>query len=115
MDGLAADEKYMQLGPRVLGAASLEVVTCQALPARMRPVTRELLRFEVDPMERGKGYGSALLKMVCAEADKHRIVLLLTVENQVRTADLLRLYSRFGFVTLPEKGRTKLMARPING
>ena len=99
----------MPTGDRRLGAASLRIRQCQALPQAMRPRTRELCDLQVPPALRGQGLASALVHKVCAEADAAGLVLVLAVqpfgEAGGLDADALRAWyaERFGFSLLQER------------
>jgi GNAT superfamily N-acetyltransferase len=91
---------------------SLQVVVNPELDSL--PRVREILALYTEPAQRNKGYASELLKEVCAEADKHAIVLILKPEPYGSTGGLKHLqafYKKFGFTRIQD--RPVLMARPI--
>lgn len=96
-------------GERRHGAATLRLSVSRALPKRIRDGIRELSHLETPEAERSKGYASMLMQKVCNEADKNRIVLMLTP-----TEGMDEFYKRFGFMTI-QYVPTKLMARQANG
>lgn len=67
----------MTPGPRVLGAASLQVRVSMAIPARMRDRTREITKVHTEPDAQNRGQATALLHEVCKEADRYGITLVL--------------------------------------
>jgi GNAT superfamily N-acetyltransferase len=90
---------------------SLQVVINPELPQSLNRV-REIIALFTDPAQRNKGYASALIKEVCAEADKQAIVLLLKAEKYGKTGgieELIPFYNKFGFVHIQEN--PDLMAR----
>ena len=68
-----------------------------------------LIEMALVPAARGQGTGSALLAWVLAAADRDGLAVTLHVEpgNPAR-----RLYERFGFVTVEERGIHAFMRRP---
>lgn len=59
-------------------------------------------RIEVGAEHRGQGYGSALLRMLCADADEEAATLVLSVSGDgsagaMSNHDLTRWYERYGF------------------
>ena len=95
-------------GNRMHGPASLRLSVSKALPKRLRDGIRELSHLETLEAERGKGYASMLMQKVCNEADKSRIVLMLTP-----TEGMTDFYKQFGFKVIQELPG-KLMARVAN-
>ena len=67
---------------------------------------RELTHLHVSEDARGQGHGSALMRDICAEADKERTVLMLTAD----TRRLAEWYGRFGFMLI--QAEPLLMVRP---
>ena len=59
----------------------------------------EINRINVPPMHRGKGYGSKLLQMVMDDADKHMMVLRLSIlpSGPLGYMELVAWYRRHGF------------------
>lgn len=100
------------LGKRVCGPASCTLYRSTAVPKEMRNGIRELRNLRTKPNEQRKGYASALMNYVCYEADKNRMVLLLTVTDKA----LVAFYKRFGFQKLPSDDLSPiLMARQAHG
>jgi len=95
----------MKTGTLELGQASLHIGYSQILP-KQRDKIREITEFFVHEKERGKGFGSELLKDVCEQADSKEITLLLKAD----TERLENYYKRFDFVTI-QAGSDILMAR----
>lgn len=62
-------------------------------------------RINVPKNERGKGYGSKLLKMICDEADKENAILMLQIvsSGEMSDEDLTEWYRKYGFVELPSE------------
>lgn len=96
------------VGKRVWESASCELVISKALPPKMRPEIRELVRLGVPEADRKKGYASQLLHDVCREADGHDLTLLLSIEGDDKER-LCNWYARYGF--MPIQVRPLLMAR----
>lgn len=105
----------MTPGPRQLGAASLELSICQAVPPAMRPLVREITSLYVPPGHRHRGEAKALLEQVGKEADERKMVLLLIAkpfgdEGYVDLPALERLYASVGFNRIQDD--PVLMVRP---
>lgn len=103
-------------GNRNHGGASLKLGYSMAIPAHMRGGIREITNVYTSEAKRGHGDASKLLKQVCDEADKERIVLMLIPKPFDDGLDELRLmawYSRHGFMAIQDK--PMLMARQPNG
>ena len=83
----------MKPGIRTHGPASLRLSYSTLVGANLRGMLRELTHLQVSEDARGQGHGSALMREVCAEADKAQTVLMLTADD-TRLADW---YARFGF------------------
>ena len=93
----------------MVGLRSHESASCRlnyslGVPVEMREGLRELSHLSASIQ--GKGHGSELLRKVCAEADRCRIVLLL-----VAGEGLAEWYERFGFYALPDSNGA--MARAV--
>lgn len=67
----------MPSGQRKVGQATCRVRQCNALPAAMRPKTRELVSLHVPTSHRNQGYATTLMYKVCREADAAGLTLLL--------------------------------------
>ena len=96
-----------------VGAASCRVRKSLAFPAHIRDGIREVTKVHVPLHERRKGYADELLRQVCAEADKERIILALWPEpfggGEMTREQLVAWYARHGFEAIqPEP---VLMAR----
>lgn len=70
----------MRYGIRKYEGASCLVSACLGVPEKMRKDIREISKLITDPDQRGKGHATQLLKDICADADKRRMILVLTVE-----------------------------------
>jgi len=68
-----------------------------------------LIDVSLVPPERGRGFGSALLALLTAQADRQRQSIGLHVEP---TNPALRLYRRFGFELVAHNGIYAKMRRP---
>jgi GNAT superfamily N-acetyltransferase len=64
------------IGYRTHQKSSLLLAFSKALPSKMRSKTREVLEVYTEPGFRGLGWATKLLEDVCAEADKHRLMLI---------------------------------------
>ena len=71
----------MQLGTRCLGEASCKLGRTVQLPVRLREQVREISAVYVAGEARRAGHASALMRELCAEADRERMTLLLHVER----------------------------------
>lgn len=109
----------MRCGWRGYESARLIVGMPVALPLKFQRHFREITKFHVLPADRGKGYGSELLRRLCVEADAADMRLWLTAEpfefddGALGGSDLLVLYSRHGFVPAWEEGGPRFMARNV--
>ena len=111
MDGLMT-------GKRECGAASLVLSETTAVPEHLRAGIRELSALVTEEDKRKQGYADALMHTVCYEADKNRIVLLITVKSagEMSHAKLVKFYKKHGFQELPHKpDQPILMARQAHG
>lgn len=110
----------MKTGPRSVGAASLRIRQCPALPPALQKTTRELVNVETPFAEQGKGYMTTLIHKVCREADAANLVLVLTPQPygdniNLSKQQLEEWYARsFGFCVIQTEPMT-LMARMVNG
>lgn len=105
-------------GKRECGAASLMLEETTAVPEEMRYGIRELTNLVTEEGKRKQGYADALLHTVCYEADKNRIVLILTAKSvgEMSTHKLVKFYEKHGFQELPRKPDNPiLMARQAHG
>lgn len=112
----------MRTGKRELNSASLDVRMCMAVPEERRSRTREITHVYVPPEDRRRRLATALLNLVCQEADANRIVLLLKAgpyecdEDESEGPDeaaLVAWYKRFGFQVLEQLPDGTMMARPV--
>jgi len=104
----------MKYGTRELNGASCKVLKPAALPAHMHNDIREITKVEVPAELRRQGLATALMESVCKEADKFKMVLILTVEpygdGTMSREELVNWYATtFNFHELP--GQSGLMAR----
>lgn len=110
----------MKTGPRSVGAASLRIRQCPALPPALQKTTREVVNVETPSAEQGKGYMTTLIHKVCREADAAGLVLVLTPQPygdniNLSKQQLEEWYERsFGFHVIQREPMT-LMARMVNG
>jgi hypothetical protein len=108
----------MRPGQRQLASASVLISLTDAVPAAMRAKVREVSHLFVPDADRRKRLATALLNLVCQEADANGITLLLTVnpyDTGGPTAQELRdWYALFGFRELQESPGGKIMARPVS-
>jgi hypothetical protein len=110
----------MKTGPRSVGAASLRIRQCPALPPALQKTTREIVNVETPFAEQGKGYMTTLIHKVCREADAANLVLVLTPQPygdniNLSKQQLEEWYARsFGFHVIQREPMT-LMARMVNG
>lgn len=107
----------MRPGRRELGPASLEVVLSQAVPLHMRQGTREIAKLMVPVTHRRKHLATALMNLICQEADANGKTLLLIAqpegEDGPDEAQLVAWYEKFGFQTLQEVPTGTFMARKV--
>jgi len=112
MDGLK-----MKTGWRHHGAARLYIRQSTAVPLDLRPLTRELRSLETAAGSQQQGHATMLVRKVCAEADRHGVVLVLWPvpwgDNIAMSAsELADWYSRaFGFEQLQDN--PVILARPV--
>ena len=110
----------MNTGPRSVGAATLRIRQCPALPPAMQKTTREIVNVETKFEEQGKGYATTLMHKVCREADAAGLVLVLTPQPWGDNINLSKQqledwYARsFGFHVIQTEPIT-LMARMLDG
>lgn len=94
------------------GSASLTVGPSSAVPPHLRGRVMDVSAVHVEPEDRRQGHATALLRMVCADADLSGFVLLLSPEPEddgMPIDALAAWYSRLGFVTIQDE--PMLMAR----
>lgn len=72
--------RNMKYGVRELNGASCKILKPISLPADMHKGIREITCLEVPPALRSAGRATALLEMVCKEADERKMILMLTVD-----------------------------------
>lgn len=96
--------------------ASCEICESPALPEHMRGRVLEVTAVQVARKHRRRGNATALLRMVCAQADVAGKTLLLQVapfEDAMTAEQLQRWYGdRFGFAVIQQE--PLLMARAPN-
>ena len=83
----------MKTGPRTLLGASLKLSYSPLIDASKRGKVLELSALHVPEEKRGNKLGTALMVMVCLEADKAGKALILSPDSD----KLACWYSRFGF------------------
>lgn len=110
--------KGMRPGRRELGVASVMVNISQAVPQHMRAGTREVSHLHVPAEHRRKHLGTALMNLICQEADANGITLLLTVrpsdEDGLDEDQLIDWYIRFGFMLLQDTPLGQMMVRKVH-
>lgn len=108
----------MRPGRREIGPASLEVALSVAVPMHMRSATREIAKLSVPLTHRRKHLATALLNLVCQEADANSITLLLIVEpfggDGPDEEQLIAWYEKFGFQRLQDVPSGAFMARKVH-
>lgn len=108
----------MRPGRRELWAASVMIGISQAVPQRMQAGTREVSHLHVPFAQRRKHLGTALLNLVCQEADANSITLLLIAqpydEGGPDESQLLAWYARFGFLELQDTPKGMMMVRKVH-
>jgi hypothetical protein len=107
----------MHAGRRELGVASVMIAISQAVPPHMRPGTREVSQLLVPVAHRRKHLATALMNLICQEADANSITLLLIVqpfdEGGPDEDALIDWYALFGFKTLQDSPTGTVMARQV--
>lgn len=103
------------IGERKVGSAVLELVKTNAVPDHLRHSIREITKLSTAETERRKGFATALLNMICYEADKNKILLILTAESTgaMTNKRLVKFYQSFGFKKI--QNGPILMARQAHG
>lgn len=100
----------MEPGLRQHRSASLRVAIPEGLPVRLHDRTRELLAVRSE--DQGNGDATGLLCMVCHEADKAGLALLVQVDpfdEGLEKGELQRWYASHGFERIQRE--PLLMAR----
>lgn len=96
----------MHTGKVTVGAASARLSYSQMVAPHLRGRMRELSALTVDQAQRGTGCATALLKSVCADADKAGVLLLVVVEPfgdaPLSVEQLRDWYARHGFKVIQE-------------
>ena len=100
----------MKTGVRRYRSASVKLGYTALVCAHMRGKLREVSHFNTPAEERGNGYGTNLMREICRDADRDRIVLMLLPDTQ----RLSEWYARFGFVTIQDDPDV-MMREPQNG
>jgi GNAT superfamily N-acetyltransferase len=107
----------MRPGRRELGVASVMVNVSEAVPSHMRAGTREVSHLHVPTEHRRKHLGTALMNLVCQEADANGITLLLTAQPYEGGPDeeqLIAWYAQFGFQALQDTPKGLMMVRKVH-
>lgn len=108
----------MRPGRRELGVASVMVNISEAVPPHMRAGTREVSHLHVPADHRRKHLGTALLNLICQEADANGITLLLTAqpyeEGGPDEDQLIEWYAQFGFQELQDTLKGMMMVRKVH-
>jgi predicted GNAT family acetyltransferase len=107
----------MRPGKRQLATASILVSMTDAVPLAMRAKVREVSHVFVPAEDRRKRLATALMNLVCQEADANGLTLILTVDpydSGGPTAKELRdWYALFGFRDLQDSPNGQIMARQV--
>ena len=107
----------MRPGKRQLKSAELTVSLSDAVPARMRSRVREISHVFVPAEDRRQHLATALMNLVCQEADANGITLLLTAQPYDTGGPdgvvLQSWYALFGFRPLQESEAGTIMARQV--
>ncbi len=107
----------MRPGRRELGVASVKISISDAVPVHMKGAIREVSHLHVPTEHRRKHLGTALLNLICQEADANRVTLLLIVqpfdEGGPDEDQLIDWYTLFGFKTLQDSPTGTVMARQV--
>jgi hypothetical protein len=108
----------MRPGRRELGPASVMVAISQAVPPHMRPGTREVSQLLVPAEHRRKHLATALMNLICQEADANSITLLMIAqpfdEGGPDEDQLIDWYTLFGFKTLQDTPTGAFMVRQVH-
>lgn len=107
----------MRPGQRQLASATLTVSLSEAVPTHMRARTREVSHVFVPTSDRRQHLATALVNLVCQEADANGITLLLTAQpydtGGPGALELQNWYALFGFRPLQESDAGTIMARQV--
>lgn len=108
----------MRPGKRQLQSAELTVSLSDAVPFHMRNMTREISHIFVPACDRRQRLATALMNMVCQEADANGITLLLTAQpydtGGPDSMELQSWYALFGFRALQDAEAGTIMARQVS-
>jgi predicted GNAT family acetyltransferase len=108
----------MRPGRRELASASITVSLTEAVPLAMRAGVREVSHVFVPAEDRRKHLATALMNLVCQEADANGITLILTVDpydtGGPSAEELQSWYSQFGFRDLQDSPNGQIMARQVS-
>jgi predicted GNAT family acetyltransferase len=108
----------MRPGQRQLASASILVSMTDAVPMAMRAKVREVSHVFVPAADRRQRLATALMNLVCQEADANGITLILTVDpydtGGPTAAELQSWYALFGFRELQDSPTGKIMARQVS-
>jgi ribosomal protein S18 acetylase RimI-like enzyme len=96
------------LGKREHLGASCWIRMMTDLPMQLRDGIRLVHDLKTDKGMRGKGQGSALLKEVNEEADKHLITLILMPDSEL----LQKWYNKHGYVII-QQNPVLMMREPV--
>lgn len=108
----------MRPGRRELGVASVVISISEAVPQHMRAGTREVSHLHVPSDHRRQRLGTALMNLICQEADANGITLLLTAqpyeEGGPDEDQLIEWYAQFGFQELQDTLKGMMMVRKVH-
>lgn len=108
----------MRPGKRQIASAELTVSMPDAVPEHMRDRTREITHVFVPAADRRQHLATALMNLVCQEADANGVTLILTaMPYDAGGPDALELqswYALFGFRPLQESETGTIMARQVS-
>jgi GNAT superfamily N-acetyltransferase len=108
----------MRAGRRELGVASVMVNISEAVPEHMKAGTREVSHLHVPHEHRRKHLATALMNLVCQEADANSITLLLIAqpydEGGPDEDQLAEWYAKFGFMELQDTVKGVMMVRKVH-
>jgi N-acetylglutamate synthase-like GNAT family acetyltransferase len=103
----------MKIGQRKYGAATCEIRFAEGVPPAMKHDVRMLTDLRTEDHSQGKGHATELLTRMFAEADRMKVILLLTPEpdenGPMTKAQLVQWYGQLGFQEL--QPQPLLMAR----
>lgn len=110
--------KGMRPGRRELGVASVMISISDAVPVHMKSAIREVSHLHVPLEHRRKHLGTALLNLICQEADANSITLLLIAqpydEGGPNEDELTAWYAKFGFTELQDTPKGVMMVRKVH-